>query len=237
MTTSENKPAGAAGAPAQKPAHGIPPGVSVARAAALDALLRMHKKQFRVHLDDALEDVCGYYALSGRDRRLTHELIAGALRNATLLEWHLDRVSSRPLQTLEPPIRWTLLMAAYQLLFLDRVGRHAAVHQAVELCKNVAPRAAAFVNAVLRALLRLGDSATPAAIPVPHELAVRFSHPTWIVALYQPALGMPVPPFWRGTMPSASIARASAAMPPPSWPNSARPRHKVRSSEVILFRC
>ena len=189
MTTSEKKPAAAAGAPAQKPAHGTPPGVSVARAAALDALLRMHKKQFRVHLDDALEDVCGHYALAGRDRRLAHELIAGALRNATLLEWHLDRVSSRPLQTLEPPIRWILIMAAYQLLFLDRVGRHAAVHQAVELCKNVAPRAAAFVNAVLRALLRLSDSAAHGAIPVPNELAIRFSHPTWIVALYQARFG------------------------------------------------
>jgi 16S rRNA (cytosine967-C5)-methyltransferase len=171
----------------------MPPGVSVARAAALDALLRMHKKQFRVHLDDALEDVCGHYALSGRDRRLTHELIAGALRNVTLLEWHLDRVSSRPLQTLEPPIRWTLIMAAYQLLFLDRVGRHAAVHQAVELCKHGAPRAAAFVNAVLRALLRQGDGSPSAPVPLPNELAVRFSHPAWIVALYQDRCGAACP--------------------------------------------
>lgn len=201
MTTSENTPAGAASAPAKDSARGMPPGISVARAAALDALLRMQRKQFRVHLDDALEDVCGQYALSGRDRRLTHELIAGALRNASLLEWHLDRVSARPLQTLEPPIRWTLIMAAYQLLFLDRVGRHAAVHQAVELCKRVAPRAAAFVNAVLRALLRQNDRVAPAAIAVPNELALRFSHPTWIVALYQARFGDACPAIlaWNNT--------------------------------------
>jgi 16S rRNA (cytosine967-C5)-methyltransferase len=153
--------------------------------AALDALLRLQAKRYRIHLDDVLEDVSRQCGLANRDQRLTHELIAGALRNTTLLEWHLDRVSARPVHALEPAVRWILVMAAYQLLFLDRVGRHAAVHQAVELCKHHAPRATAFVNAVLRALLRQDEAADKDATAQPQDPSVLFSHPPWIVAMYQ----------------------------------------------------
>jgi 16S rRNA (cytosine967-C5)-methyltransferase len=82
-------------------------------------------------------------------------------------------------------------LGAYQLHHLDRVPVHAIVHQSVELTRQVErPQAAAFVNAVLRSLLR--DQKTPRlpARPSPgapkpalvEYLSTTLSHPAWLVS-------------------------------------------------------
>jgi 16S rRNA (cytosine967-C5)-methyltransferase len=121
--------------------------------------------------------------LARRDRALVTELVLGTLRWRRWLDWQLARVSERPLEDLDPRVRTLLRLAAYQLAFLGRVPPWAAVHDAVELAKRRRPRrAAAYVNGVLRAL-----SAQPRPWPEPaaedpvDALALRVSHPTWLV--------------------------------------------------------
>ncbi|MBX6350784.1 MAG: 16S rRNA (cytosine(967)-C(5))-methyltransferase RsmB, partial [Clostridia bacterium] len=93
--------------------------------------------------------------LGGPDRALATSLVYGVTRERARLDDRLARLVRRPLSGLDPATRAILRMAAYQLLSLDRVPRYAAVHEAVELAKRHAPRGrAAFVNAVLRALVR-----------------------------------------------------------------------------------
>src|SRR5262249_23764288 len=105
----------------------------------------------------------------------------------------LALASRRPLDGLVPWVRALLRVSAYQLAFLDRIPPRAAVHEAVELAKRRrAPRATAFVNAVPRAL-----ASAPRPRPLPtaadrvEALALRASHPTWLVerwwARYGPA--------------------------------------------------
>jgi 16S rRNA (cytosine967-C5)-methyltransferase len=119
-----------------------------------------------------------------RDRGLLQELVYGTLRWLRRLDHVIGRASSRRLADIEPPLLAPLRVAAYQILFLDRVPAHAAVHEAVEQAHALTHRgAASFVNAVLRAIARsprLGDWPVEEADPV-RRLAVEMSHPDFLV--------------------------------------------------------
>lgn len=94
--------------------------------------------------------------LDRRDAALATRLCYGVLQNKLLLDWRLGRVCSMKLDKLDIRILCDLRVAAYQLLFLDKIPASAAVNEAVELAKRQSrnPRAAGLVNGVLRALLR-----------------------------------------------------------------------------------
>src|SRR4029077_19688410 len=82
-------------------------------------------------------------------------------------------------------------LTAYQLIFLDRVPRWAAVDEAVSVArlKSRVPGPAEFVNAVLRSLTRApGPPRTP-ALPV-EAAAVRWSFPDWMAARWIARYGM-----------------------------------------------
>ncbi|NIM01611.1 MAG: 16S rRNA (cytosine(967)-C(5))-methyltransferase RsmB [Acidobacteria bacterium] len=117
-----------------------------------------------------------------RDRALLHETVLGVLRGQRLLDAALQRASHRPLSELDGLVRATLRVGAYALISLDRVPDHAAVSTAVESVRRRKPRAAGFVNGVLRRLAR-----TESEPPVrPRERTVEAwalwtSHPDWWV--------------------------------------------------------
>lgn len=117
------------------------------------------------------------------DRRFAHELVAGITRRRGALDWVLRRHARRPSEDLDLEVRVLLRLGLYQLLELDRVGEHSAVHTTVELAKHHAPRAGGFINAVLRAAQRSRAADVPPApeLDPAEHLAVRYSHPRWIV--------------------------------------------------------
>ncbi len=91
----------------------------------------------------------------------------------------LTPLLTRPLDGLDPDVRAALRIGAHQLR--AGVAPHAAVGETVTAigCRN--PRSKGFVNAVLR---RLAASGPPWAIPDGDDvtsLAIRTSHPDWIV--------------------------------------------------------
>ena len=135
--------------------------------------------------DGYLRAAMGKAGLDRRDAGLCAQLTFGVLQNRMLLDWHISRLSSTPVEKLEPAVRGCLRLGLYQLLLLDRVPIHAAVNESVALAKRHArnPRAAALVNAVLRAFDREG-----AGRPEPEELSVRYSHPQWLVDAFSDAL-------------------------------------------------
>lgn len=90
-----------------------------------------------------------------RDGRLLQELVFGTLRWLRRIDDVLAGASHRPLDHIETELRTPLRVAAYQLLFLDRVPAHAAVNEAVEEAGRLTHRGgASFVNAVLRRIAR-----------------------------------------------------------------------------------
>ena len=104
----------------------------------------------------------------------------------------LTAASHRGLDDIEPALLTPLRVAAYQLLFLDRVPAHAAVHEAVEQAHQVSHRgAASFVNGVLRTIARAPSlDAWPVreADPI-RRLAIEQSHPDFLVARWLERFG------------------------------------------------
>ncbi len=134
------------------------------------------------------------HGLTGRDAALATELSYGTLRGQGTYDAVIAACSARGLAQIDPPVLDVLRLGAHQLL-ATRVGAHAAVATSVDLARQVAgPGPAGFVNAVLRRVstrdLAAWIAATapdPAADPLGH-LAVRYSHPPWIVAAFSAAL-------------------------------------------------
>lgn len=155
-----------------------------ARAAALEVLLRCEKQ--RAWSDGALKDAIRQFGLNGRDGGLCSRICYGVQQNVRLLDFWLLGLSSVPLEKLEAPLHLALRMGLYQIMMLDRVPDSAAVNETVKLChaycKN--PHSAKVANGILRAACREKD-----ALPQPESLSVRYSHPQWLVDLFDEELG------------------------------------------------
>lgn len=142
----------------------------------------------RVEVDAAFADVAldaelTRRALDTRDAALATELVYGTLRWQRYLDWLLAPNSHRPLDTVDAVPRVLLRMAAYQIVFLDRVPAFAAVNDAVTLARGRgARRMDGFVNAVLRAFLRKGRREPQPPADLVDGLAIRWSFPRWLAS-------------------------------------------------------
>jgi 16S rRNA (cytosine967-C5)-methyltransferase len=89
--------------------------------------------------------------LKHADRRLATELVMGVLRWRGELDFHIEQLSRRRLERLDPEVVTILRLGIYQIRHLAKIPRAAAVNEAVELVKAARKRSAAgLVNAVLR---------------------------------------------------------------------------------------
>lgn len=129
--------------------------------------------------------------LDRREAALAARLTYGVLQNRALLDFYLDQYCSQPFGKLEPFIRDVLRLGAYQIIFMDRVPDSAAVNEAVKAVKDrKRQRAAGFVNAVLRRLSR--EKGSLPELPQTDDaawLALRYSHPVWLVQRLLELLG------------------------------------------------
>ncbi|WP_035452886.1 16S rRNA (cytosine(967)-C(5))-methyltransferase RsmB [Alicyclobacillus herbarius] len=154
---------------------------------AWQTLLRVERQEAYVNL--ALQQTLKENALAGADRRLLTELVYGTVQRRRTIDWLLSPYLRRPMEELDPEVRTVLRMTVYQLAFLDRIPAYAAVGEGVHLCKRAKPKAAGFVNAVLRAYLRDSRSAPErlAAHRFRDEverLGVCYSYPDWVVEAF-----------------------------------------------------
>ncbi len=177
------------------------------RHAALRTLRRVERG---ARARETLDGIVRRESLSGLDGDLARELTQGVLRHLESLDHLLSAYVQRPLAKAHAVDRNALRLGAYQIVYLDRVPDRAAVHTAVEAAKSAGrPRAAGFVNAVLRRLaasvseagvaapgpdarraVPRGDGAFtlfahdvlphPVAEPVAY-LAAAYAHPAWLV--------------------------------------------------------
>lgn len=127
----------------------------------------------------------------GRDRALAAEIVTGTLRWQRSLDFVVEHVAKRPVARIDGDVLLILRLGLYQLLHLDRVPASAAVDDAVDLARHARkPSAAAFVNAVLRATVRIRhrlplpprpDAGSGRAAALAY-LGVTHSHPDWLVS-------------------------------------------------------
>ncbi len=168
---------------------GAAPHVRSVRSLALGILVRVERDG--AHAAPLL-DVRGA-SLPARDRDLLRALVKKTLRGALRLDHVLARSSGRPVASLDVPVRAALRLGAAQLLLFDRIPQHAAVAETVAAVKEIAPRGAGLVNAVLRRIAssedRPGRVILPADAPVAGRLALETSHPEWLVRRWLAEMG------------------------------------------------
>lgn len=146
----------------------------------------------RAPVDSELAAVGGTF--DERDQALLREIVFGTLRWLKRLDHVLIAASGRTFEQIQPAVLPVLRVAAYQLLFLDRVPAHAIVSEAVDEARRRSHQGAAgFVNAVLRRVAAKPElAAWPVATDDPVErLAIETSHPEVLVRRWLEAYGEP----------------------------------------------
>jgi len=117
-----------------------------------------------------------------RDQSLARTMIYGVLQQKASLDYILGQFARQPLSRYKRIVRYALRIGLYQLLHLDRVPAHAAIHETVAALKNCGqpPQIAGLVNGVLRNILRRQEEGDwdPLSSAPPE---VRLSHPPWLV--------------------------------------------------------
>jgi len=171
----------------------------VARGSNASDLLRLHSQR-----------------LSSRDAALASELVYGVLRFQAQLDFLAQFYSGRDPSRFDVEVKIALRLGIYQMRYLERIPRHAAVDESVDLVKRAHKRSAAsLVNAVLR---KVDDTVV--------------MWPSWEVALSQPAWLLDN---WRrmfGEQGATRIARAFLREPETYiWVPESR-RHELRGLDV-----
>lgn len=152
-----------------------------ARETALNVLLACRRRG--AWADEALRRELGRAGLDSRDAALATRLVYGVIQNRLWLDHVLSAFVTRGLDSLDLPVREILRLGAYQLLCMDKIPAMAAVNESVELTKHAArrPKAAGFVNGVLRNLDRNRNHLPPLPQDPVERRSVQYSHPRWLV--------------------------------------------------------
>ena len=162
--------------------------VSSARECAYAVVRRVFEQD--AYADRAFHAEAQSRGLDGRDRSFAMALAYGTVQRKATLDHVAAAFSQRPPERLDPPILAAVRLGLMQLLFMDGVADHAAVHESVELAKRHARAGSGLVNAVLRRALREGrELLAPLNDDTPAGAAVLHSVPQWLAELWWAELG------------------------------------------------
>ncbi len=135
----------------------------------------------RVARDDAFVGKLSADDADARTRRQARELVAGVTRQRRWLDFVLADAYNGDYDGMEARLRHILRLGFYELEFQSTPTR-AVVHEYVELAKQTLRQGAAnLVNGVLRAIDRRDALPQPDTGDEAEDLALRHSHPTWLV--------------------------------------------------------
>jgi 16S rRNA (cytosine967-C5)-methyltransferase len=153
-----------------------------------------------------IDDLCRERRVTAADRAFAVDLTYTLIRRQATIDAILSAFVTRSRRDVEDGLWRLLQIGCCQLIFMDRVPPHAAVHETAGLCRELQqPQWTGMVNGVLRSLSgAIGDiTTTPAAdavpigegrfrrldravFPSPEEDAVEYltraySYPRWLV--------------------------------------------------------
>jgi len=127
-----------------------------------------------------------------RDTAFCHALTYGVLQKRFKLDSVILHFSSLKLNKIAPKVLEILRIGAYQMLYMDKIPHSAAVNESVKLArKHANPRAAGFVNAILRKISASCETGLPETDrkDLTAYLHVEYSFPVWFVDVMRARLG------------------------------------------------
>lgn len=160
-----------------------------ARRAALNCVLAVVQEDAYANI--AMSSIVRDAGLSPRDAAFATELAYGSLRMSGFYDEVIAVASGRDPSSLEAAVRGVLWLGAHQALSMS-TPPHATVSESVALVKQIGlERASGLVNAVMRRITeRTRESWVASVAPGdgPQDLAIRTSHPEWIVTELEASL-------------------------------------------------
>ncbi len=191
--------------------------VSPARKIAFEILLQVDAGQ--AFASDLLQSQ-HISALSERDRGLATEIVMGVLRWRGEIDHRLQQLSGKSPQSLDSEVATALRMGVYQIAFLQKIPKSAAVNESVELTKLSRKRSAAgLVNAVLRKCQPEKLLQVAAVSPDNPELlaGARRSVPAWMLERWEKNFGTEAANLlaWAATQVPPTTLRICSCTPEP----------------------
>jgi 16S rRNA (cytosine967-C5)-methyltransferase len=148
------------------------------RETALDILEGIEKNQSYSNL--LLNHEIKKNELEQKDIPLLTELTYGTLQRKITLDFFLAPFISK--KKLEGWVRQLLRLTIYQMVYLDKIPDRAAIFEAVEIAKKRGHKGiSSLVNGVLRSMQREGLPSFAEISDSAERLAVKTSHPLWLV--------------------------------------------------------
>lgn len=121
-----------------------------AREIALKTLYKIDKEKAysNIALDEELNK--NRKILEERDIGLISEIVYGTVTWKLTIDEIIKKYSKIKLKKYSPWVLNILRMGVYQIVFLDKIPKSAAVNESVNLCKKYGPKSSGLVNAILR---------------------------------------------------------------------------------------
>lgn len=157
------------------------------REIALDLLIRINRDGSFSHL--IISDAILKSNLEANDEGLLTEIVYGTVERSITLDYYLAPFIKSQ-KKLQDWVIQLLKMSLYQMTYLEKVPEYAVLNEAVNIAKKRGHKGiASLVNGVLRTIQRKGLADIDALEDEVQKLALKTSHPTWLVERWIDAYG------------------------------------------------
>lgn len=119
--------------------------------------------------------------LSNVDINFISELVYGVITWKLTLEYIIQKYSKIKLKKMSDWVKNILYLGSYQIIFLDKVPKSAAVNESVNLCKKYNFKSANLVNAILRKINKEDYEEINSITDSITKISLKYSIPEWMV--------------------------------------------------------
>jgi len=155
--------------------------IDLARNIALKSLYEINTKQAysNIVLNKFINE--NRERLSNLDINFISELVYGVVTWKLTLEYIIQKYSKTKLKKMSDWVKNILYLGSYQIIFLDKVPKSAAVNESVNLCKKYNFKSVGLVNAILRKIEKSDYEEISNITNSITRISLKYSMPEWIV--------------------------------------------------------
>lgn len=155
--------------------------LDVARESALKILYKIEEENGYANLvlDEYLEK--NREKLSIKDVNFISEIVYGVITWKLTIDTILTKHSKIKINKISKWVRMILRIGIYQIVFLDKVPKSAAVNECVNLCKKYGYKSVNFVNAILHKVQKTDYEELSKMENEVERISKMYSMPIWIV--------------------------------------------------------
>lgn len=155
--------------------------IDFARNIALKSLYEINIKQAysNIVLDKFINE--NREKLSNLDINFISELVYGVVTWKLTLEYIIQKYSKTKIKKMSDWVKNILYLGSYQIIFLDKVPKSAAVNESVNLCKKYNFKSVGLVNAILRKIEKSDYKELSNITNSITRISLKYSIPEWIV--------------------------------------------------------